>query len=109
MLCLDQQLLAMRDAEAIAGPHGAQFAHAMFMPPRSKVVECFAPGHVNPSVLQICRLLGHSYHQVVGRSHKIDTQTRVRDLVVDCEHLALVLDDLFGGLAPRVPPVPGAT
>ncbi|MCB1434765.1 MAG: glycosyltransferase family 61 protein [Alphaproteobacteria bacterium] len=108
-LPLDQQLLAMRDAEAIAGPHGAQFAHVMFMPPRSKVVECFAPGHVNPSVLQICRLLGHSYHQVVGRSHKIGTQTRVRDLMVDCEHLALVLDDLFGGLSPRVPPVRGAT
>ena len=98
-----EQMLAVRDAEAVAGPHGAQFVHVMYLPPRSKVIECFSPDHVNPSVLQICRLLGHSYNQVVSRTHLIDKYKHRRDLVVDCEHLALVLDHLLGDLPPLVP------
>jgi capsular polysaccharide biosynthesis protein len=86
------QLLRMRDAEIIAGPHGAQFAHIMFMKRRSHVIECFSPTHVNPSVMQICRALGHSYNQIVSRSHLLEPYAHGRDLMVDCEHFELVMD-----------------
>ncbi|MEO5671696.1 MAG: glycosyltransferase family 61 protein [Ramlibacter sp.] len=95
VLSLADQLGAMRGTRLIAGPHGAQFVHAQFMPPCSAVVECFSPVHVNPSILGICRALGHTYHQVVARSHMIAPYMHLRDCQVDIEHLELVLDRLL--------------
>jgi capsular polysaccharide biosynthesis protein len=88
------QLKAIRSSRLIAGPHGAQFVHAQFMPAKSTVIECFSPMHVNPSILQICRVLEHSYHQVVARSHLIEPYPHGRDCEIDCEHLTLILDSL---------------
>ena len=68
-LSLSEQLRRPRDAGVIAGAHGSQFVHAQFMAPGSAVIECFSPIHVNPSILQVSRVLGHSYHQIVARSH----------------------------------------
>jgi hypothetical protein len=93
-LSVSEQLRAVRHADVIAGPHGSQFVHAQFMPPRSTVIECFSPTHVNPSVLQICRVLGHSYHQIVARTHLLFPYGHGRDCVVDCDHLELVLESL---------------
>jgi hypothetical protein len=93
-MSIGDQIAAARAATAIAGPHGAQFVHCQFMPPSSTVVECFSPVHVNPSILQICRVLGHSYHQVVARSHLISPYAFGRECLVDCDHLRLVLDRL---------------
>ena len=93
-LSLSEQLRTARDAGVIAGPHGSQFVHAQFMAPGSAVIECFSPIHVNPSILQVCRVLGHSYHQVVARSHLLWPYQHGRDCVVDCDHLELVLDSL---------------
>jgi capsular polysaccharide biosynthesis protein len=87
-----EQLAAMRHARVIAGPHGAQFVHAQFMPESSAVIECFSPIHVNPSILQICRVLNHSYRQIVARTHLTAPYPHGRDCVVDVEHLAVVLD-----------------
>ena len=91
-LSVADQLRTVSQATAIAGPHGAQFVHAQFMPLSSNVIECFSPVHVNPSVLDICRTLKHSYHQIVARSHLIAPYEHGRDCLVDCGHLALVLD-----------------
>ncbi len=95
-LSIRDQLATAAGAQVIAGPHGAQFVHAQFMPRQSTVIECFSPIHVNPSILQICRALGHSYHQVVARSHLISPYALGRDCAVDCEHLELILDSLPG-------------
>jgi hypothetical protein len=86
------QLRAARHATTIGGPHGSQFVLAQFMPTASTVIECFSPMYVNPSILQICRVLKHSYHQVVARCNIVAPYLRGRDCEVDCEHLALVLD-----------------
>ena len=69
LLPVAQQLDVTRGAGLIAGAHGSQFVHAQFMPSHSTVIECFSPSHVNPSILQICRVLEHDYHQIVSRSH----------------------------------------
>ena len=94
MLEVADQFASVRHATMIAGPHGSQFVHAQFMPTKSAVIECFSPIHVNPSILQICRALRQDYRQIVSRSHVIDPYGRGRDILVDCEHLALVLDSL---------------
>jgi capsular polysaccharide biosynthesis protein len=91
-LSVAEQIVTVRGATTIAGPHGSQFVHAQFMPPASTVIECFSPIYVNPSILQICRVLGHSYHQVVARSQLIAPYQHGRDCVVECEHLSLVVD-----------------
>lgn len=93
-VALADQWRAMAQATAIAGPHGAQFVQAQFMPPSSTVIECFSPTHVNPSILQICRVLKHRYHQIVARSHMTAAYPHGRDCRVDCEHLTLVLDSI---------------
>ena len=93
-LSIAEQFKAASCATTIAGPHGSQFVHAQFMPTSSTVIECFSPVHVNPSILQICQTLKHSYHQIVARSHIIEPYPHGRDCHVDCEHLRLVLDSL---------------
>jgi capsular polysaccharide biosynthesis protein len=87
-LPIADQLASMRGAQVIAGAHGAQFVHCQFMPRRSTVIECFSPVHVNPSVIEICRTLGHTYHRVVSRSHVIAPYSLGRDCRVDCESLS---------------------
>jgi hypothetical protein len=89
-----EQLGAVHGARTIAGPHGSQFVHAQFMAPISTVIECFSPLHVNPSIIQICRVLKHSYHQIVGRNTVVSPYARGRDCEVDCEHLRLILETL---------------
>jgi hypothetical protein len=91
-MTVEDQLRTVRHATVLAGPHGAQFVHAQFMPAKSTVVECFSPIHVNPSILQICRVLQHTYHQVVARSHLLRPYVHGRDCAIDCEHLRVVLD-----------------
>ena len=93
-LSLADQFAASREASVIAGPHGSQFVHAQFMPVASTVVECFSPMYVNPSILQICRVLHHKYHQIVSRCNEVSPYVLGRDCQVDCEHLRLVLDAL---------------
>jgi capsular polysaccharide biosynthesis protein len=93
-LTVPEQLRLALEARVMAGAHGAQFVHCQFMPVSSTVIECFSPIHVNPSVLQICRTLKHSYRQIVSRSHLIAPYAYQRDCYVDCEHLNLVLESL---------------
>ena len=93
-LSVKDQLALVGAAAVIAGPHGSQFVLAQFMPASSTVIECFSPIHVNPSILEICRVLRHSYHQIVARSHLLRPHALGRDCEVDCEHLRLVLDSL---------------
>jgi capsular polysaccharide biosynthesis protein len=98
-LPLADQLRTAQQATMMAGPHGSQFVHAQFMPMRSTVIECFSPIHVNPSILQICRVLGHDYHQIVSRCNLVTPYVHGRDCQVDCDHLALVLDVLTAASA----------
>ena len=93
-LTVGEQVAASHAATVIAGPHGSQFVHAQQMPEASTVIECFSPAHVNPSILQICRVLRHDYRQIVSRSHVITPYAHGRDCLVDCDHLRLVLDSL---------------
>jgi hypothetical protein len=92
----DQIAIANR-AEVIMGMHGAAFTHAMFMKPRSMVIECFSPAFINSGYLEICSLLHHRYAMVVHRN-AYGAYEYGNDLKVDCFQLELVLQSFnLGG------------
>ena len=64
-LPLAGQVALARDADVLAGPHGAGTVHALFMPAGSDVIECYSPLLVNPSVLELCLLMRHRYSMLV--------------------------------------------
>ena len=53
---LAEQVRMARSAAVLAGPHGSGMKHALFQAPRSTVIECFTPHHLNTSILNFCRL-----------------------------------------------------
>ena len=67
-LPLLQQIAAARDANVIAGPHGAAFLHCMFMKPESTVIEIFSPNYLAGSSFEICRVLRHRHVMIVGNN-----------------------------------------
>jgi capsular polysaccharide biosynthesis protein len=88
-----EQLSLAHGAEALSGPHGAGFIHALFMRPRSAVVECFSPLFINPGIFEICRLLRHRY-QMVAHENCYDGYPHGNRLMVDVSQLELALQAL---------------
>ena len=88
-----EQLALAHGAEALSGPHGAGFIHALFMQPRSAVVECFSPLFINPGIFEICRLLRHRY-QMVAYENCYDGYPHGNRLMVDVSQLELALQAL---------------
>lgn len=87
------QLALAHGAQALSGPHGAGFIHAMFMRPRSPVIECFSPLFINPGIFEICRLLRHRY-QMVAYENCYDGYPHGNRLMVDVSQLELALQAL---------------
>lgn len=89
-----RQIAAARQAEVLAGPHGAGMIHSTFMKPHSTVIECFSPEWLNPSIREICRALQHRYFQIVAPNTPFQKYPHGRNVEVDCNHLELVLQGL---------------
>jgi capsular polysaccharide biosynthesis protein len=89
-LTLSAQIAAARDAQILAGAHGAAFVHTLFMQPGSTVIECFAPFFINPSVFNICHIMKHRYSMLV-HANAYGAYTEPDALMVDPIHLELVL------------------
>ncbi len=92
-LPLHDQTARVGDAEMLAGPHGAAFVHALFMQPRSKVIECFSPNYINPSILPICKMLRHDYQMLV-HPNAFDAYGHGNELKIKLAHLELALQRL---------------
>ena len=88
------QIATMRNAEVISGPHGSAFIHSMFMDEGSTVVECFSPNRINPSIIELCRLLKHRYFMLVDTNTHSWRYPHGEHLSVNCSHLELVLGNL---------------
>jgi capsular polysaccharide biosynthesis protein len=91
---LRKQVAIARRMTVLAGPHGSQFVHAMFMAERSTVVECFSPMFINPSILEICYALRHRYFQVVPVNTPYSPYEWEKSLKLLPLHLELVLRSL---------------
>jgi len=95
-LPLPSQIRMANGARIMAGLHGAAFAHSLFMEPRSKVVECFSPTHLNPGIINFCRLMRHDYSMLVPRSTH-GRHPGGEEVIVDCNQLELALQDCDAG------------
>lgn len=87
------QVAAMAKATVISGPHGAAFAHCLFMAPKSTVIECFSPHFINSGILDICHLMKHRYFAVVP-NNAYGVYPHERRLKLDPSHLELILQRL---------------
>jgi hypothetical protein len=92
-LSVKEQIRTAAQANLLAGVHGAGFAHCAFMAPRSSQIECFSPLYVNPSVLDICRVLRHRHHMLVYE-HAFDGYAYGKRVKVNPVQLDLALRTL---------------
>ena len=92
-LPVHEQIVLTSSAELLVGPHGAAFAHVLFQPPESVVVECFSPNFINASVLDLCVLMRHAYRMVI-HNNAYGVYPYGNDLRVDCTQLELALNAL---------------
>lgn len=92
-----QQLCLARDAQLLAGPHGAAFVHSQMMRAGSAVVECFSPLYLNPTYTNIYRLQRHRYSLVVGTHSRLFPYPHGEDVCVDLPQLELALDTATHG------------
>lgn len=88
-----EQIRLAHGSSLLSGPHGAGFIHAMFMPPRSNVIECFSPLFINPGIFEICRLLRHR-HSMVVFDNCYGGYPHGDRLMVNCSQLELSLQAL---------------
>ncbi|MCJ2055817.1 glycosyltransferase family 61 protein [Methylobacterium sp. J-048] len=87
----DQIALVSRTG-IFAGPHGSAFAHTMFMPRRSSIVEIFSPTYVNPCMLTTSMHLNQDYAMVVGYTDAAIGQPRDSPILANIELVKLSLE-----------------
>jgi hypothetical protein len=92
-----EQVAAVRNADVLAGPHGAAFVHAMWLREHATVVECFSPKHNDPSIFEICRLLRHRYFQLVHYDMPFRPYKHGNDVLIDLSHLNLTSEEIERG------------
>ena len=88
---LARQIAVAQRMQAIAGLHGSQFVHTQLMPPKSLVVECFSPLHMNPTYTSIYHVLDHRYCQITGQNTAAYPHRHGGDMEIDCLQLRLAL------------------
>jgi capsular polysaccharide biosynthesis protein len=90
-----RQIAVARRADVMIGPHGSAFVHAMFMEPRSTVVECYSPEFINSvgCAQEICSMLRHRYfmHVEANAYGAYDSGSRLK---IDCFQLELLLQSI---------------
>jgi len=85
-----EQIRMMAGVSVWAGAHGSATRHALFMPRRSTVIECFSPYLANKSNSEYFRLLQHDYRMIMMETAYDDYPWGV-EVFVDVEHLAQFL------------------
>ncbi len=90
-----KQIAIARDMDVLCGPHGSAFVHCQFMHDRKDVIQIFSPLFVNPDFIQLCQIRQHRYNQIVP-THAQEgwPYEHGRDLLIDIDHLDLVLSSL---------------
>jgi capsular polysaccharide biosynthesis protein len=94
ILSLRQQISMMYNADVLSGPHGSAFVHAQFMRERSTVIECFSPMFINPSNIEICRLLKHKYFMVISENTPYVPYPYEKNIYINLSLLELILQNI---------------
>lgn len=61
---LQEQINIVRNCDLLISPHGAGMTLTMFMPPKSVLIEMFAPTYINPCMCAVAKHLRQRYHMV---------------------------------------------
>ena len=62
----EEQVRLFRNADVVAGPHGAGFTNLIFSKPGTRVVEILPKGHERRCYWTLCAELGHEYRCYLG-------------------------------------------
>lgn len=89
------QVGLMREAEVIAGPHGAGLTNMLFCPPGTEVMEIADLDFPNPNFYAQASALGHHYWRLGGHARG-DGRPIDRDLYIDPARIAEALSALPG-------------
>ena len=92
-LSFADQLRIDRTVDVLGGVHGSAMVHAGFLCDQREIVEIFSPHFLNPSIIQLCRALGHKYNQVVP-AYRGESKSSREDFHVDIDHLELICSQL---------------
>lgn len=100
------QVLLFRDASLVIGPHGAGLTNVLFMDPGSLVIELLPQLSASRAYGDLCHLAGLHYRYQVAADPDFgrldpgqlehDTRHNRRDIVVDCDHLAMLVQGTAG-------------
>lgn len=90
---IPDQIGLAHHAKIMMGTHGAGFTHALFMQPRSTVIECFSPQYIHNAYLNMCILLRHR-HFMLAAENAWGLYPYGHDVWVNCLQLKLLLDSL---------------
>jgi hypothetical protein len=101
-ICFDDmpfidQVSITSGAEIFLGPHGASFAHNLFMPNNSTVIELFSPNYVNPCMTHIHKFFNQKYHMVVAKN-RARSYPHQDDIEVPLDILEVVLKSIITAL-----------
>ena len=72
-----EQVAAFRDAELVAGPHGAAFCNLLFCAEGTGVLEIHAPSHFNVSYWTLSSYRKLNYTAVMGEPLSAETEKRI--------------------------------
>jgi capsular polysaccharide biosynthesis protein len=88
------QISIDRGADVLMGPHGSAFVHCGFMKDKRDIIEIFSPEYINPSVIQLCMALQHSYQQIVPTKAWHTPYKYGLDILIDIDQLELALSSV---------------
>jgi len=95
-----EQLMAMREAEVVVGPHGAAFASLVAATPRTKVVELFNPERGTAAYAAMSVAVGAPYTPVFGTPVADPTLDEPFSVDVSAVEAALDAPAVFAGGLP---------
>jgi capsular polysaccharide biosynthesis protein len=99
-LSVAEQARLFASAAAVVAPHGAALTNLVFCPPRTAVVELFAPTYVHPVYWMLAAQCELDYHYLVGKGERPerwsgwpgDWRSGLDEIVVDLRELRSLLE-----------------
>lgn len=92
-LSLREQVRLFRNAEVIAGPHGAGMTNMIFSPAGASVLELFSADNIRRCYWTLSHELGHSYSFLIGEP--VRGQSHESGIRVDANQLASRLETML--------------
>ncbi|MGI0483120.1 glycosyltransferase 61 family protein [Geminocystis sp. CENA526] len=98
LLTVRQQAELLSQAKIVISPHGSGLSNLVFCPPKTKVIEIFAPNYVYPCYWLVSNLVDLDYYyltgEIIGSKHfhqLLYPDSRFEDIYLNCDDLKQLL------------------